>query len=73
MTSETSEIAAAASAGVLGLVAIEPQCRSSVAASAVYTESRTGAGGTDGRTVDGLKCFNKCFNIVTLVTFITIL
>jgi len=39
----------------------------------VYAESRTGAGGTDGRTVDGLKCFNKCFNIVTLVTFITIL
>jgi len=26
----------------------EQQCRSSVAASAVYADSRTGAGGTDG-------------------------
>ena len=49
MTSETSEIAAAASAGVLGLVAIEPQCRSSVAAS----ECMQRVGREQGERMDG--------------------
>jgi len=45
-----------------------PQCRSSIAASAVYPVSRTGAGGTDGRTVDRLKCFNKYYYTRYLIT-----
>jgi len=49
VTSETSEIAAAASAGVVGLVAIEPQYRSSVAASAVYAVGREQGERMDGQ------------------------